>query len=291
MIASGKYWRTTDVLPPGEDIEVGGCYEMNIVGTVPRNGGLVQLPFGWLNDTRVFLPQSPEARPGDRVTIEISKRNPMSVSAEILESMGPFLPGLIVKENDFRIRLTGRSDRDLRDAVSVPTTVGGGLYGMFTIVQRARYQPPDNGIFTRNERIKVVEYKTAKTGQYYVVAELMDKSRERDLEHEIYIGEFSDGEPTLDSIQDTYRGVPRPMSPSLSIFFKSRREIAKVTRGGVRYLPDITPEKAIRYLYKNCFADKFKIVLAAPGTVSDVAHAAGNLGLKYETLDSVVARS
>ena len=202
---------------PGQPIQlsVGEEYQMDVVGEIEKKIGTfsdskIRLPFGWINRIRVFVYDPPKTddlsedykhkevvnvQPGDRIDAKIIKHNPKSANAILTYNYGSFILELMEKNKELEVIITGKSDRDMRDAISDPRYENGGLYGVFTIIERARYEEPDFSNMLedhefKKQKIRVRYFNKGKTGKYFIIAELVNKSQERDLEREIYVGKW-----------------------------------------------------------------------------------------------------
>ncbi|MFH0832813.1 MAG: hypothetical protein V1900_03790 [Candidatus Aenigmatarchaeota archaeon] len=267
-------------------IEKGERYYMHVVGT-GRGGER----YGWIKRVRVLIYRefSGKCFPGEGVEVRIDNVREHSAEATLLENKGCF-----IRENDIKnVMLTGRSDSDARDAVSSPVYPKGGIYGCLAIVKNTKFRHIGDEYLAR-----VLKVSRGKHNNYSVVAELTDKSLERDPEKDLFVYEWDEigcrpsagmrrvrVDPTIDEIPDMISGVPTSLSTALYFMDSDTRLL--LNKRGYEDASRLGPADAVREYVGRCDSTWFKLALARPEGLEALMRgiADSGLGIEPEKLD------
>lgn len=276
---------------------------MDIVGMVKRGRGpnAERFPYGWVDRIRVFVRKSNlcPVQPGDRVMVQIQDLEERCAIAVPTSNHGNFIKYYIQNNQAFEIRLTGRNNKDARNSVSDPRYEGAGISGVYTIVNRAIYQAPrllENDYSFPMEAVIPRKFGTGKTGQYYIIAELQDPSRERKPEDDFFTAAWTKAHsvlsdkgytweyetPKLPEIPKMIKGVPKDLG--FAFYLNRKAEPMVINRNQVRNVSHISLELALKLFMENCRPGSFRLALADREAVPSLHEAMDAIGQRYERL-------
>lgn len=267
-------------------------YRMNVVGRLEIDTGYYHrelTPYGWIQGIRTFVNEGVRFQPGDKILAQITQVRPKSAFAKALDNYGNFIEPMMKENPDkrVRVRLTGKSRRDARNAVSEPER-NGGFLGMFTIVNNVSDERSVEGLDSDSGcmkcMIKLNHFGVGKHGRYYLAGSPVNPDNLRSGD-EIFIGELDGGEdPELSTIRSFFYGVP--FDPGIALYFGDgeKREILFRSRPmDVSYLEK--PATVVRKFAGYCLPGTFRVALAREDAMEWVEQAIEEAGFQHDMLE------
>jgi hypothetical protein len=269
--------------PLGDKLKTGDIYPMNVIGEV---GG--RYPFGFVEgcplpvfimDNDPSVKRGRSVKPGDKARVYIEGFQCGCATGRVTRNEGCFLKA----GDETSVSLTMSNPRDIRDALSIPDH-GGGIYGVFTIVKRAKCEPNIGGNKCCRVRINLIG--NGSNNRHFVVARPLDRIFKRDVKREVYyavwppdsehaagIGElYSNNIPGGETLGKLVYGVPEGGKDVLFLTNDDRQLIVD-SGGRVTAVDSIHYSDAIERLVTTYGGDRFRLIVTAGERVASVKRA------------------
>jgi len=271
-------------------LKMGWDYTMTIEGELwnSEDPAHSNKQYGWIENMRVFIDPITSFRcnegftyqPGDRIRLQITETGPSSVYGIPLRKICCVLDQLQEQRETLKVRVTGPSIHDVRNAVSDPhkfVSSDFSLRGVFTEVRGAQFRderpPMDN---TYGVHISAIE--TTTNGRYRVTADLADPEQARDLEREIYIGDWMrwfESDVKIADLPRMFQGIPAADRPEKVLYFKNDHQIYILTDAGSTDISDLFPHQAVETFVEECSPGDLKVALAGRQARTQLSNAIG----------------